>query len=352
MTRFTAISVAVLTVSLTAAFTPVAARQAPAGAARQGAPRVTRIAPAATMYGVPSAPDLDAIKADVVFLGVPYDLGNNSIPGARLGPAAIREASTIAGPAGSDGFYDRETGETFMKGVRLVDAGDVITPNADVTTTLANVTSAIATIVGHGAMPVTIGGDHSITFAVLRGFEAAGKKIHVIHFDSHQDFGPIAERRTGQPVIHHGNHLRHAVELPWISGLSMLGLRGLAHGSGATASEARAANVTMLSASQVLKMGAAAAAARIPAADAYYVTIDIDVLDPAIAPATGTPVPGGFSYYQMCDILEALAAKGRIVGFDITEVSPPYDHNNETSLLASYIGLRFLGSIHNHREHH
>jgi agmatinase len=302
------------------------------------------------MYGVPIAADLSALEADVVFLGVPYDLGHNSLPGARLGPAAIREASAIAGPVRADGFYDRETGETFMKGVRLVDAGDVVTPTANVSQSLANVTTAIAAIIMRGAMPVTIGGDHSITFAVLRGFEASGRKIHVVHLDSHQDFGPLADRGTGQAVIQHGNHLRHAVELPWIGGLTMLGLRGLAHGSGATASEVRANNVTTFSASQTLKMGATAVAARIPAADAYYVTIDIDVLDPSIAPATGTPVPGGFSYYQMCDLLDALASKGRIVGFDITEVSPPYDRNNETSLLASYIGLRFLESIYKYRE--
>lgn len=333
------------TIGVAALLVTIAAAIPSAG---QNAPRVTRLPQAATFYGVPSA-DLNALQADVVFIGVPYDLGHNSLPGARLGPAAIREASSIAGPAGADGFYDRETGETFMKGVRVVDAGDVISPTANVTQSLANVTSAITAIVARGAMPVTIGGDHSITFAVLRGFQSSSRKLHIIHFDSHQDFGPLNDRGTGQPVIQHGNHLRHAVELPWVSGLSMLGLRGLAHGAGATAAEVRANNVTMISASQALKMGAAAAAARIPAAESYYVTIDIDVMDPSIAPATGTPVPGGFSYYQMCDFLDAIASKGRIAGFDITEVSPPYDRNNETSLLASYIGLRFLESIYKYR---
>jgi agmatinase len=317
--------------------------------AQQGEARVTRVPQAITMFGLPTAADLGALKADVVFLGVPYDLGHASVPGTRLGPAAIRRASEIAGPRGADGFYDRDTGEPFMKGVRLVDAGDVVVPTANVEQSLANVTSAIKAIVASGAMPVTIGGDHSITFAVLRGMEANGRKIHVIHLDSHHDFGPIADRGTGQRVVQHGNHLRHAVELPWISGITMLGLRGLAHGSGATAEEAVANNITKLSASQVLKLGATATAARIPQADAYYVTIDIDVMDPSIAPATGTPVPGGFSYYQMCELLDALAARGRIVGFDIMEVSPPYDHTDETSLLASYIGLRFLESIYKHR---
>src|ERR1051325_10180025 len=187
---------------------------------------VVRAMRAETMYGVPVG-DLASLKAeDVVFLGVPYDLGHASVPGTRLGPAAIRQASNIAGPVGADGFYDRDTGQTFMKGVRLVDAGDVITPTANVDLSLANVTSAISAIVAAGAMPVTIGGDHSITFAVLRGFEGSKSKIHIIHLDSHQDFGPIEGRGTGQAVIQHGNHLRHAIALPWIGGLSMVGLRG------------------------------------------------------------------------------------------------------------------------------
>lgn len=343
-------STIVVIVWMVASVTPVNSQQSAGAAGNQNTPTVTRVPLPATMYGVPAASDLRALKADVVFLGVPYDLGHNSLPGARLGPAAIREASAIiAGPSGADGFYDRETGETYMKGVRLVDAGDVITPTANVAQSLANATSAIAAITAAGAMPVTIGGDHSITFAVLRGFEASKRRIHVIHLDSHQDFNPLADRGTGQPVIHHGNHLRHAIDLPWISGITMLGVRGIVHGSGATASDVREHNISTVSASQVLKMGSAAVAAGIPAADAYYVTIDIDVLDPSIAPATGTPVPGGFSYYQLCDLLDALASKGHIVGFDITEVSPPYDHNNETSQLAAYLGLRFLESIYKYR---
>lgn len=338
-----------VTVWLVAAVTPAAA-QGPAGTAgNQNASQVTRVTEPVTMYGTPVASDLSAVKADVVFLGVPYDLGHSILPGARLGPAAIRAASAIAGPPGADGFYDRETGEAFLKGVRLADAGDVIIPTADVSQSLANVTSAIGAIIAAGAMPVTIGGDHSVTFAVLRGFEASKRRLHVIHLDSHQDFGPLSDRNTGRKVIQHGNHLRHAVDLPWVGGITMLGLRGMVHGSGATATDVRDHNITTLSASEVLKIGSAAVAARIPASDAYYVTIDIDVLDPSIAPATGTPVPGGFSYYQMCDLLDALASKGHIAGFDITEVSPPYDHNNETSQLAAYIGLRFLESIYKHR---
>ena len=84
-------------------------------------------------------------------------------------------------------------------------------------------------------------------------------------------------------------------------------------------------------------------------AESYYVTLDIDVLDPPIAPATGTPVPGGLSYYQLCDVLEAIGARGRLTGFDTMEVSPPYDVNNGTATLAAYVALRFLGSVFSHQ---
>jgi agmatinase len=311
---------------------------------------VTRPPQAPTMYGLPAAGDLAGLTADVVFLGVPYDLGHASRPGTRLGPAAIRQASNIAGPpiASDGGFYDRETGGVILKGVKVVDAGDVVIPTANVDGSLANVTTAVAAIVARHAMPVVIGGDHSITFGVLRGFRDAGKKIHIVHLDSHQDFGPASD--GSGPVFGHGNHLRHASTLPWISGITMMGLRGLARGSGETGADVRRQGFETLSASQIIQTGPAAAAARLPAADGYYVTIDIDVIDPSIAPATGTPVPGGFSYYQVCDLLAAIAARGRIVGFDIMEVSPPYDFNNERSLLASYVGLRFLGSIFQHQQ--
>ena len=323
--------------------------QAASGPRAQGPPR-TRLPRAATMYGMPSAADIASMKADVAFLGVPYDLGHGSKPGTRLGPAAIRAASDVAGPLGGAdaGFYDRETGKQILKGVRLVDAGDVVIPTADVEQSLDNVTAAVSAIVGRSAMPVVIGGDHSITFAVVRGFSEARRKFHIVHFDSHQDFGPANDAQN-HPRFTHGNHLRHAIDLPWVSGITMVGLRGVARGGGATAGEVRARGIGLISASEVVQSGAAATVAKIPAADGYYVTIDIDVLDPSIAPATGTPVPGGLTYYQMCEVLGAIAARGRLVGFDIMEVSPPYDLNDGTSLLAAYLGLRFLGAAFEHQ---
>src|SRR5205814_10363174 len=126
--------------------------------------------------------------------------------------------------------------------------------------------------------------------------------------------------------------------------------RGMTRGSGQTANDVRGAGYGLISSLEIVRGGAAAAVAKIPAADAYYVTIDIDVFDPTAAPATGTPVPGGLSYYQLCDVLDAIAAKGNVVGFDIMEVTPPNDFQNRTSQVAAFVVARFLGSVFQNRK--
>jgi agmatinase len=340
------------TTAVSASAFSAAGQSATAGEAGRGRPsRGTQVPRATTMYAMPSVEELGTLNADVAFLGVPYDLGHASKPGTRLGPAAIREGSReVAGglTANDAGFYDRETGATMLEGIRVVDAGNVVIPSASIEQSLDNVTTAVATIVDRKAMPVVIGGDHSITFSVLRGFKNAGRKIHIVHFDAHQDFGPVAES-DGRQIFNHGNHLRHAIELPWISGITMLGLRGLARGNGGNGTDLRRRGYELVSSSDIVRGGAAAAVARIPMADSYYVTLDIDVLDPSVAPATGTPVPGGLSYYQLCDVLAAVAARGRLIGFDIMEVSPPYDVQNGTAAVAAYVALRFLGAVFAHQ---
>jgi agmatinase len=109
--------------------------------------------------------------------------------------------------------------------------------------------------------------------------------------------------------------------------------------------EARKRSVHIVSASDAIRLGAEKVAASIPAAEGYYVTIDIDVMDPSLAPGTGTPVPGGFTYYQLRDLLRVIAARGRVVGFDLAEVSPPNDFGSTTSRLASHLVIEFLGAI-------
>ena len=303
-----------------------------------------RLPRAETFYGCIAA-DLDTFESDVAVVGVPYDLGHGTNPGTRLGPGAIRAASP---PFPDDanrtaGLYDIDRDEHILQNVRVVDVGNVIAPPAQVEPTLDRISAVVATIIERRAMPVVLGGDHSITFPVLRGYAKAGQKVHIIHLDAHLDFAATADRVTGQISYRHGNHIRHAIDLPWVSGVTMIGLRGIRRAE--SVAEARKRGVHIVTTSNAIEMGPERVAASIPAADSYYVTIDIDVIDPSLAPGTGTPAPGGFTYFQLRDLLRAVASRGRVVGFDLTEVSPPNDFQDTTSRLAAHVVMEFLGAV-------
>ena len=321
----------------------------PAAYAHQAQPLRLNPLRAPTFFGCLSG-DLETLKADAAVIGIPYDLGHGSNPGTRMGPRAIREASiellaSQTDPNQNVGFYDIDHEETILNGIRVVDLGNVPAPPAQVEPTLDRITSVIAAILERGTLPVALGGDHSITFPLLRGFAKAQRKIHIIHFDAHHDYAEMTDRGTGQVSYRHGNHIRHALTLPWVSSVSMIGLRGMRRGEVAPIEEARKRGFYLVSAAAAIHAGADKVAASLPAAESYYVTIDIDVLDPSLAPGTGTPVPGGFTYYQLRDLLAAIAARGPIVGFDLCEISPPNDFESTTSRLGGYLALGFLGAI-------
>jgi agmatinase len=223
---------------------------------------------------------------------------------------------------------------------------DVVAPPAQIELTLDRITAVVEAILDRRALPVVLGGDHSITFSVLRGYRKTAPKLHLIHLDAHHDFSPTTDPSSGRLSFRHGNYIRHAIDLPWVSGVTMIGLRGILGPRGEEAiQEARKRGVQIVSASHAIQIGAEKIAASIPKAERYYVTIDIDVMDPSLAPGTGTPVPGGFTYYQVRELLAAIAVNGRVLGFDLTEVSPPNDFESTTSRLASYLVIEFLGAI-------
>jgi agmatinase len=180
-----------------------------------------------TFYGAPPCSAGSALDADVAFLGVPFDLGTTLRPGARFGPAAVRAASawwqyiqddgTAAG-----GWFDLELGRWVLKNVTMADCGDVEIAPADITANLDRITESVAGIVNAGSLPVIVGGDHSITYPALAAFAGHGP-IHVVQFDTHQDF--VDERRGTR--LGHGNVIRRVSELPFVSGISQIGIRGL-----------------------------------------------------------------------------------------------------------------------------
>ena len=287
----------------------------------------------------PYQPDWGAIDADVAVLGAPFDGGTQFRPGARFGPRAIREASTLFS-FGHAGAYDHEDDVTYLEGVRIVDIGDADIIHTDTVQSHANIEAGVRAILKAGAMPVVLGGDHSINIPCINAFDGHGP-IHIVQIDAHLDF--VDERHGVR--FGHGNPMRRAAEKPYVTGLSQLGIRNVSSTAKEGYDAARAMGSDILSVRQIRALGVDAVLARIPAGLDYYVTIDIDGFDPSIAPGTGTPSHGGFIYYEVLELLDGLTKQGRIVGVDLVEVAPHYDHSEITAILAAQLLLNLIGRI-------
>ncbi|MBD1205808.1 MAG: agmatinase [Rhodobacteraceae bacterium] len=288
----------------------------------------------------PYIADWDAIEADIAILGAPFDFGTQFRAGARFGPRAVREASTLFS-FGHAGAYDHEDDVTYLgQDVRMVDIGDADIVHTDTEKSHANIEAGVRAILKAGALPVTIGGDHSINIPCIRAFDDQGP-IHILQIDAHLDFVDV---RHG--VRHgHGNPMRRAAEKDYVTGITALGIRNVSSTTKEGYDAARAMGDDILSVRQVRKLGPVATAARIPEGARLYVTIDIDGFCPSIAPGTGTPSHGGFLYYDVLEILQQVAQRHEIVGIDLVEVAPDYDRDGTTAILAAQVLLNFLGFI-------
>jgi len=283
--------------------------------------------------------DWSTIDADVAILGAPFDFGTQWRAGARFGPRAIREASTLFS-FGHAGAYDHEDDAVYLDGVRIVDIGDADIVHTDTVQSHAAIEAGVRAILSRGALPVVLGGDHSINIPCIDAFSNE-EPIHLIQIDAHLDF--VDERhgvRNG-----HGNPMRRAAEKSWVTGLTQLGIRNVSSTAREGYDDARAMGSDILSVRQFRKLGVDAVLARIPEGKRYYLTIDIDGFDPSIAPGTGTPSHGGFVYYEMLELIAGLAKRGTIVGIDLVEVAPDYDHTGTTAILAAQLLLNTIGRI-------
>jgi len=283
--------------------------------------------------------DWDAIDADVAILGAPFDAGTQWRAGARFGPRGVREASTLFS-FGHAGAYDHEDDTTYLDDLRMVDLGDADIIHTDTKQSHANIQFGVSQILAAGALPVVIGGDHSINIPCVAAFAEHGP-VHIVQIDAHLDF---VDERHGVK-FGHGNPMRRAAEREHVSGLSQLGIRNVSSTAKEGYEAARAMGSDILSVRQVRQLGVDAVLARIPPDVDYYLSIDIDGFDPSIAPGTGTPSHGGFLYYEVLELLAGLAKRGRIVGVDLVEVSPDHDPAGVTSILAAQILLNLIGRI-------
>jgi len=288
----------------------------------------------------PLVADWQAIEADAAILGAPFDCGTQYRPGARFGPRGVREASTLFS-FGHAGAYDHEDDVTYLgPQVRLVDIGDADIVHTDTETSHANIEAGVRAILDAGALPVVIGGDHSVNIPCVNAFDDQGD-IHILQIDAHLDF--VDERHGVR--FGHGNPMRRAAEKTYVTGLTQLGIRNVSSTAREGYADARAMGGYILSVRQVRALGPQATAARIPEGARVYITIDIDAFCPSIAPGTGTPSHGGFLYYDVLEILQEVTRRHEVAGIDLVEVAPDYDPTGTTSILAAQVLLNLLGFV-------
>ena len=288
----------------------------------------------------PYVEDWSRIDADVAVMGAPFDFGTQFRAGARFGPRSVREASTLFS-FGHAGAYDHEDDCTYLpQSVRIVDIGDADIIHTDTARSHANIRKGVQAILEAGALPVVIGGDHSVNIPCIEAFEGQGD-IHIFQIDAHLDF---VDERHGV-TVGHGSPMRRAAEKGYVTGLTQVGIRNVSSTSREGYEAARAMGTDILSVRQARALGAEGVVDRIPAGARVYVTMDIDGFCPSIAPGTGTPSHGGFLYYEVLEMLQAIANRHEVVGMDLVEVAPDYDPTQSTSILAAQILLNFLGFI-------
>jgi len=281
------------------------------------------------------------LKADVAVLGAPFDMGTQWRAGARQGPRGVREASTLFS-FGHAGAYDHEDDVTYLPDGRfkLVDIGDADIIHTDTERSHANIETGVRAILAGGALPVVIGGDHSVNIPCINAF-ADQEPIHVVQIDAHLDF--VDERHGVR--YGHGNPMRRAAEKDYVTGLSQFGIRNVSSTARDGYEDARRMGSDILSVRQFRKLGVTSALDRVPANRRYYVTIDIDGFDPSIASGTGTPSHGGFYYYEILEFLDGLTKRGSVVGIDLVEVAPDYDATGSTSTLAAQLLMNLIGRV-------
>jgi agmatinase len=285
--------------------------------------------------------NLGQLDADIAVMGVPTDEGSPFMPGSRFGPRAIREHS-MRFVTGEGGYYDPELRRHFLEHEmlegRIADVGDADVLPTNVVDTFHNVTGMAGQVLGRGAMPVVIGGDHAISFPIVRAFT---EPLHVVHFDAHLDYAPFIHGLE----YTNAHAFRHITRLPHVLSLTQVGIRSLRNTRTMMEDSLRDGNrvVTMEEFRDVSYRGFLD---RIPRDARCYVSLDIDVLDLPLVPGCVSAEPNGLLYAELRKTLFALAEHAEIVGFDLVEVNPMLDVGTGiTSYLAAHTIVEFLGRI-------
>jgi agmatinase len=314
----------------------------------------TQFGPDITFLGVDRC-DLDEAEsfagADAVVVGAPFDGGTSYRSGARFGPQAIRMTDYLAHDGSRPSLALRTDG---LRDLRVLDAGDVEMFSGDAATACAALEREVEKVTAAGAIPVVLGGDHTVTWPNATGVARAlgWGRVSVIHFDAHADTGTI---EFGS-LIGHGQPMRLLIESGAVRGDRFLqvGLRGywpppdVLHWMAEQGM--RSFEMTEIVTRGLDACLSDAFAIATDDCDGVFLSVDIDVCDPGHAPGTGTPEPGGLSARQLLDAVRRIALELPVVGMDVVEVSPPYDHADITAALGNRVVLEALCAIARRRQ--
>ena len=286
----------------------------------------------ATFFKAPLVKSPTSANADVAVMGIPWDEGTTNRSGARMGPRALREASTMwAFQNGLEPLYDGEAGVRLLGGVRWADCGDVaLGPMWPAERYHAAVVERLLPQIEAGLFPVTLGGDHSITYPVLKTVSESreSEPFQLVQFDTHMDYW----HEEGGQRYSHASPIIRSQEAGWLAGLTQYGIRSLhTRGDNIALAQSRGAHIFWCEQAKDTRVDELVEHLD-PGVDTY-ITFDIDALDPSIAPGTGTPEPGGFTYYEAKAILLAVAARCNVIGMDLVEVAPQYDGPGQLTAL-------------------
>lgn len=278
---------------------------------------------------------------DIGIFGIPFDGGVSYRPGARFAPSHVRECSSLGRS------YHWSRGMNLFKSVKVADIGDCSTVPISLLDTYEKIENFVSGLVNRDKKFISVGGDHSTTLPVLRALRKKhGRPLAFIHFDAHLDTYPAAWGHE----YHHGAFARHAVEEGLVDPKRMIqiGIRGpLADGSDLDFIKKH--QITVCTMDDIKKGHISDFVKSLPQFNAHeptYLSFDIDCMDPAFAPGTGTPVPGGLSTYEVQQILRGLKVKN-LVGADLVEISPPFDQSDITGLAGVDVVFELLCLMNN-----
>lgn len=299
-----------------------------------GGNEMPRFGGPATMLRLPAA--TDAAGLDACFVGVPMDIGASNRSGTRHGPRQIRAESCMLRP------FNLGTGARPFDSLQVADIGDVAINTFDLKKTVGIIEAAYDAILGEGCVPLTLGGDHTLTYPVLRAVAKRHGPVALIHVDAHAD---INDEMFGEPIAH-GTPFRRAFEDGCLdaSFVFQIGLRGTGY-SPDDFDWSRAKGFTVVPAEDCwyrsMQPLMTEIREKIGPERPVYLSYDIDSLDPAFAPGTGTAEIGGLTIWQALEIVRGCRGL-RIVGGDLVEVSPPYDPSGNTALIGANLLYEML----------